>query len=69
MDILQRRKRDFERFVMKSRLEGEDRSSRPELFCEKDVLRNSAKFTLKHLCQSLIFNKVAEVAETASVKR
>ena len=30
-----------------------------EVFCEKDVLRNLAKFTGKHLCQSLFFNKVA----------
>ena len=35
------------------------RGSRPELFCKKDVLRNFAKFTGKHLCQSLVFNKVA----------
>ena len=27
--------------------------SRPELFCEKGVLRNFAKFTGKQLCQSL----------------
>ena len=30
-----------------------DRSSRPEVFCEKGVLRNFAKLTGKHLCQSL----------------
>ena len=35
------------------------RNSRPEMFCEKGVLRNFAKFTGKHLCQSLFFNKVA----------
>ena len=35
------------------------RSSRPEVFCKKGALRNIAKFTGKHLCQSLIFNKVA----------
>ena len=29
------------------------------MFCEKGVLRNFAKFTGKHLCQSLFFNKVA----------
>ena len=29
------------------------RSSRPEVFCEKVVLKNFAKFTGKHLCQSL----------------
>ena len=28
------------------------KSSRPEVFCEKGVLRNFAKFTGKHLCQS-----------------
>ena len=30
-----------------------DRSSNPEVFCKKGVLRNFAKFTGKHLCQSL----------------
>ena len=35
------------------------RSSRSEVFCNKDVLRNFAKFTGNHLCQSLFFNKVA----------
>ena len=33
-----------------------DRSSLPEVFCKKGVLRNFAKFTGKHLCQSLFFN-------------
>ena len=35
------------------------RSSRPEVFCEKGVLRNIAKFTGKHLYQSFYLNKVA----------
>ena len=35
------------------------RSSRPEVFCKKDILTNFAKFTGKHLCQRLFFNKVA----------
>ena len=35
------------------------RSSRPEAFYKNGVLRNFAKFTGKHLCQSLFFNKVA----------
>ena len=35
------------------------RSSRPDVFCKKGVLRNIAKLTGKHLCQSLFFNKVA----------
>ena len=29
------------------------------MFCKKGVLRNFAKFTRKHLCQRLFFNKVA----------
>ena len=32
------------------------RSSRPEVFCKKGVLRNLTKFTGKHLCQSPFFN-------------
>ena len=35
------------------------RNSRPDVFCEKGVLRNFEKFTGKHLCQSLFFLKVA----------
>ena len=37
----------------------QSRSSCPGVFCQKGVLRNFAKFTEKHLCQSLFFNKVA----------
>ena len=47
---------------MQSFLEDESptlRSSRPEVFCKKGVLRNFTEFTGKHLCQSLFFNKVA----------
>ena len=35
------------------------RSSRSEVFCKKGVVRNFEKFIGKHLCQSLLFNKVA----------
>ena len=35
------------------------RSSRPQVFCKKGVHRNFTKFTRKHLCQSLFFNKAA----------
>ena len=31
----------------------------PDLFYKKSVVKNFAKFTGKHLCQSLFFNKVA----------
>ena len=40
------------------------RSSRPEILCQKDVLRNFAKFTGKQLCQILFFNKIAGLSST-----
>ena len=45
------------------------RSSRPEVFCKKGVLRNIAKFTGKHLCQSLFFNKVAGLRPATLLKK
>ena len=45
------------------------RSSRLEVFCKKGVLRNFAKFTGKHLCQSLIFNKVAGLRPATLLKK
>ena len=45
------------------------RSSRPEVFCEKDVLRNFAKFTEVHLRQSLFFNKIAGLIACKFVKK
>ena len=33
-------------------------SNRPEVFCKKGALKNSAKITGKHLCQSLFLIKV-----------
>ena len=41
------------------------RSSRPEVFCKKGVLRNFAKFTGKHLCQRLFLNNVAGLRPNA----
>ena len=51
-------------FIKKKTISGnvKYRSSRTEVFCKKDVLRNFAKFTGKHLCQRLFFNKVAGLA-------
>ena len=46
----------FGKKILLKRKKG-SRSSRPTVFCEKGVLRNFAKFTGKHLCQSLFFNK------------
>ena len=33
-----------------------------EVFCKKGVFRNFEKFTRKHLCQSVSFNKVADLS-------
>ena len=38
-------------------------SSRPEVFCKKTVHRNFAKFTGKHLCQSLFLIKLQEISK------
>ena len=35
------------------------RCSVKKVFCKKGVLKNFTKFTGKHLCQGLFFNKVA----------
>ena len=43
-----------------------DISSHPDVLCKKRVLRNFAKFTGKHLCQSLSSNKVAGLRPAAS---
>ena len=45
------------------------RSSRPEVLCKKGVPRNFAKFTGKHMCQSLLFNKLAGLRLATSLKR
>ena len=46
-----------------------NRSSRTEVFCKKGVLRNFTKFTGKHLCPSLLFNKVAGLGPATLLKR
>ena len=43
------------------------RSSRRDVSGKKGVLRNFAKFTGKHLCYSLIFNKVAGLKALSQV--
>ena len=45
------------------------RSSCAEVFCNKVVLRNFTKFTGKHLCQSLFFNKVAGLGPATLLKK
>ena len=45
------------------------RSSCPELFCKKGILRNFAKFTEKHGGQSLFFNKIAALRPATLLKK
>ena len=45
------------------------RSSRQEMFCIKGVLRNLTKLTGKHLCQRLVFNKVAGLRPATLLKK
>ena len=39
------------------------------MFCRKGVLRNFAKFTRKHLCQSLFLNKVVCLRPATLLKK
>ena len=45
------------------------RSSHPEVFCKKGVLRNFANFAGKHLCQSLFFNKIEDLNPATLLKK
>ena len=45
------------------------RGCRLEVFCKKGVLGNFAKFTWKHQCQSLVFNKVAGLRPVTLLKK
>ena len=41
----------------------------PQVFYKKDGLKNFAKFTGKHLCRSLFFDKVAGLKPVTLLKR
>ena len=45
-----------------------NKSSCPELTCKKDAPENSTKYTGKHFCQSLFFNKVAGLKPATLLK-
>ena len=45
------------------------RSSHPEVFCKKGVLKNFAKFAEKHLCQKVFFDKVAGLRTATLLKK
>ena len=44
-------------------------SSCPEVFCGKGVLKNFTKFTGKHLCKSIFFDKDAGLRPATSLKK
>ena len=46
-----------------------NRNNRPQVFCKKGVLRNLIKFTGKHLCRSLFFNKFAGLLPATLFKK
>ena len=50
-------------------LQKKGRSSHQSYFIKKGVLRNFKKFTGKHLCQSLFFNKVAGLKPETLLKK
>ena len=50
------------------KLKSRNRSSRPEMFSIKGVLRNLAKFSEKHLYQGLFFNKFAGLGPATLLK-
>ena len=41
----------------------------PEVFHKNDVLKNFAKLTGKHLCQSLFFDKIAGLRDATLLKK
>ena len=45
------------------------RSSRPEVFHKKAILKNFKKFTENQLCQRLFFNKIAGLRHAALLKK
>ena len=46
-----------------------NRSSHPQVFCKKGVLKNSTKFTGKYLCQRFFFDKVAGLSPAILLKK
>ena len=66
--------RQKKRHVQKARIFSKtfrfiERNSHQRCSMKKGVLRNFTKFTGKHLCQSLFFNKVADLRLATFLKR
>ena len=54
---------------MRNKLQLSEVVTRPEVFYKKDVLKNFAKFTGKHLHQNLFFSKVADLRSAILLKK
>ena len=61
--------RDLDNFAVSNESTANYRSSRPEVFCKKGVLKDYAKFKGKHLCQSLFLNKFASLRPATLLKK
>ena len=55
--------------LLLSQLTGRTRSSHPEWLYKKDVIKNFAKITEKHLCRGLFFNKDPSRGPAALLQR
>ena len=60
---------DFSVNASQSEIDHSSRSSHQICSLKNGVLRNFAKFTGKHLCQSLFFNKVADLRPETLLKK
>ena len=54
---------------MSNQLVARSFSNRQGVFCKKGVLKKFAKFTGKHLCQSLLFNNPATLLKKRLLHR
>ena len=64
-----KKENNTERMSINFLISNVSRGSRPKVFCKKGVLRNFAKFTGKHLRQSLFFNEVAGMRPAILLKK
>ena len=65
---LQEKQKSFHNVVKKHHQKFLTKSNRPEVFCKKGALKNFAKFTGKHLCQSPFFSEVTGLRSATLLK-
>ena len=59
----------FRKKLWDQSLNQRNRNSRSDMFCKKSAFKNFTKFTGKHLCQSLLFNKVTRLRPATLIKK